>query len=447
MSVVVRFAPSPTGFLHIGNARAALVNWLFARKEGGKFMLRLDDTDKERSKQEYIDGLYKDLEWLGLDYDLFAKQSDRIDEYEAAKQQLIANGRLYACYETPDELEKKRRIQLAKGLPPVYDRSSLHATAEQIRAWEAEGRKPHWRFLLKEGMAEWADLLKGNLSFNPTHSLSDPVLVKADGTFLYTLSSIVDDIAFGITHIIRGEDHVTNTAVQVQLFEALGKNPNDVTFAHLALLVDQEGQPLSKRLNSFCLQNLQQAGIEPMALSCLIASLGSSIQPYFTYDLRDLAEHFDLTKIKGGARVDAQAIDAFHLRILHTLPYAEAKKRAEDFSLSEAEWDIVRDSLDHFEDYALWDAILHDAETRFSSLLPAEDGDYIQAAAQAFPEGPISESTWSAWTSALKQQNQRSGRDIAHPLRVALTGKEKGPEMKQLLPFLTRELILARLSK
>lgn len=444
MSVVVRFAPSPTGYLHIGNARAAVINWLFARKNNGKFMLRIDDTDTERSKQEYIDNLYKDLEWLHLDYDLFARQSDRIEQYRTAQQFLIDSGRLYPCYETSDELDMKRKFQLAKGKPPIYDRSALHATQKQIHQWEAEGRKPHWRFRLNDGIVSWNDMLKGKLSFNTTHSLSDPVLVKEDGSFLYTLSSIVDDLEFGITHIIRGEDHITNTAVQIQLLEALSQKPVAITFAHLSLLFDQNGQPLSKRLNSFCLKNLRETEIEPMALNCLIASLGSSTSPYLTYDLKDLAQHFELEHIKGGARVDEHALTSMSHKLLHSLPWSIARQRQAAFPFTELEWNVIREALNCFSDHALWNSILHQ-NIHFKDKIDPNDRDYVQKSWEYFPDHPIDETSWKSWTTALKSSTNRSGPALAHPLRLALTGFNDGPEMRKLLPLFTREMIQKRL--
>lgn len=341
MSVAVRFAPSPTGYIHAGNARIAVLNWLFARHFGGTFLLRLDDTDKERSKIEFVEGLYEDMRWLGLDHDQFARQSEREERYREAQRLLIESGRLYPCYETFEELERKRRLQLARKEPPLYDRAALRATKEQVAAWEKEGRRPHWRFRLNDGTVVWDDLTKGHLAFEPTKSLSDPVLVKDNGTFLYTFASVVDDLDFGITHIIRGEDHVTNTAVQIQIFEALaeafgrpfltaGKVFEGVRFAHLGLLLDEQGQPFSKRLSSFCLRNLREEGIEPMALVGFLASLGSSQTPVITTDLKELAQTFMLESIRGGARVALKDLLAFQHKILHILPFGTARREHPD---------------------------------------------------------------------------------------------------------------------
>lgn len=444
MPITVRFAPSPTGYLHVGNARVALINWLFARQHSGTFLLRLDDTDKERSKQEYVDGLFEDLAWLGLDPDTFARQSDRIALYQNAQEQLLTTGRLYACYETPEELERKRKVQLARGLPPVYDRSALSATREQIQAWQQEGRKPHWRFLLKDEEVSWEDIIKGKLSFHPTQSLSDPVLIKADGTFLYTLSSVVDDIAFGITHIIRGADHITNTAIQIQLFEALAPAHPSITFAHLALLFDADGQPLSKRINSFCLRTLREAGVEPMALNCMLAGLGATDAPYVTPDLQDLMQHFDLKERKGGARIEEPALAALHRKVLHALPYSVATSRAPGLPFSEKEWEVVREALEHFTDYPYWDSVLHSAQA-YARPASTEESAYLKEAAGSLPEDITDNCAWKTWTQTIKKQTGRVGKELAHPLRVALTGRDNGPEMHKLLPLIPREIVLTRL--
>ena len=314
MSVAVRFAPSPTGNLHIGNARTAVLNWLFARKHKGHFLLRLDDTDTERSKPEYIENLYEDLKWLGLDYEQFVRQSDRLERYREGQTKLIEAGYLYPCYETPEELERKRKVQLARKAPPIYDRAALSATQEQINQWKKEGRRQYWRFQLQEGIVSWNDFFKGALSFDLCNSVSDPVLVKEDGSFLYTLSSVIDDLDFNISHIIRGEDHVTNTGVQIQLINALGGQAENIIFAHLSLLLDQDGTPFSKRLQSFSLRNLRH--MDPMAINCFLAGIGSNVSPYITDNVHDLAEHFSLENIRGGARVEEKSLYNIQKKII-----------------------------------------------------------------------------------------------------------------------------------
>jgi glutamyl-tRNA synthetase len=396
-------------------------------------MLRLDDTDAERSKTEYVDGLYDDLSWMGLDYDKFARQSDRRQRYQECQQRLIQSGRLYPCYETFEELEFKRRVQLAKKQPPIYDRAALCAT-------EGEGRRPHWRFKLSDEEVAFDDMIKGHISVNPVYSLSDPVLIKEDGTFLYTISSVIDDIDFEITHIIRGEDHVTNTVIQIQLFnalkECLGITTPGVTFAHLALLLDASGQPLSKRLSSFCLKNLRSDGIEAMALNCFLASLGSSL--HITNEMQELIDNFDLGKVRGGARVDEKALIGIQHKILHTMPFRPA------FGVNENEWNVIRESLDRIEDVEYWRTVLHGRIV--PPQLSDEDAVFIHTAAEWLHGVQcVSDETWLLWTRHLTERTGRTGYNLVHPLRLALTGRERGPEMKRLLPLMDRGIILGRL--
>lgn len=449
MPVFVRFAPSPTGFIHIGNVRTAVINWLFARKHNGKFLFRIDDTDKTRSTDEYVNALYEDMHWLGLNYDAFAKQSERIHRYNSAMQYLIEIGRLYPCFETAEELERKRKILLKKNKPPIYDRASLGFSNEDIKLLEAEGKKPHWRFLLNDSPATWQDIIKGKLTVKTTESFSDPILVKEDGTFLYTLSSVVDDIDFNITHIIRGEDHVTNTAVQIQLFEALkkfGSNQGQeaVKFAHLSLLFDKEGQPLSKRINSFCLRTLRQEGFDAMALNCFIAELGSSKQQLLTYDLHELAKDFDIDCIRGGARVDMATLQGIQNKMLHIKPYENAKDSFVKFGVtfSEKEWLVVRESLNTENDIVIWHNVLHG---NIKVQKNEENIAYLKEVAKLLPSPPFDEKTWEQWAASIKNVTSKTGRNMIHPIRIALTGEENGPEMKKLIPIMKKNIIESRL--
>jgi glutamyl-tRNA synthetase len=443
--LITRFAPSPTGYLHLGNARAAIINWLFSKKVGGKFMLRLDDTDTERSKQEYVDSLYEDLEWLGLDYDIFAKQSDRINRYRECQQKLIDSGRLYACYETVAELDLKRKIQQAKKEPPVYDRAALNATNKQIEVWRSEGRRPHWRFKLNDTEVNFRDLLKGDIAFNPCQSLSDPILIKEDGSFLYTISSVVDDLDFCITHIIRGEDHLTNTAIQIQLFEALNdEKPVEIVFAHLALLFDKFGQPLSKRLGSFCLKNLRNDGVEPMALLCFLASLGSSKQLCVTQDVMQLIQHFDLDTIRGGARVDEQTLYGIQHKILHTMPFDCLSKKNTAVKITKQEWEIIREGVSKISEVDYWMNVLHGDIAPIK--IQSEDVEFLRLAAKWLEHHDVGCNTWDLLVEHLKQATTRSGYSLAHPLRFAITGKNNGPEMKRLLPLIDKQILLQRLT-
>ena len=438
MTVKVRFAPSPTGLLHIGNARAALINWLFAHRHGGQFMLRLDDTDLERSQNHFAEAIQQDLAWLGLHHDTFAKQSERFDRYDQAMQQLILDGRLYPCYETPEELDFKRKRQLSKGEPPIYDRTSLRLTEETKMAFEMQGRKPHWRFQLQPGLISWNDLVRGHVEYHGER-LSDPVLVRADGAYLYTLTSVVDDLDFGITHILRGEDHVTNTAVQIQLFTALNKGtPVDIKFGHTTLLMDAKGQALSKRLGSLSLQSMRDSGIEPMAINSLLARLGTSLPVESCLNLQTLAEHFDLgTFSRTPPHFDDQELLHLNHKLFQIMPYDEVKDRLANFhKIDEKVWLIIRGNLQTFKDAEKWHQILFGDLPPFP--IPPEDQLFIKEAASCLPDPhitPWTEQTWAEWTQAVKQKTDRKGRALLMPLRQVLTGMDHGPEMKDLLPL------------
>lgn len=432
----VRFAPSPTGRLHVGNGRIAVVNWLFARHLGGRFLLRLDDTDLERSTAAFAAGIEADLAWLGLAWDGFARQSDRMDRYAAAAERLKAGGRLYPCYETPEELSLKRKAQRAAGRPPRYDRAALKLTAEERRALEAAGRRPHWRFRLEDRDVAWADLVRGEQHFAAVH-LSDPVLLREDGRPLYTLSSTVDDIELGITHVIRGEDHVANTAVQVELFEALG-GPVPA-FAHLPLLVDAAGAGLSKRLGSLSLESLRTEGVEALTVASYLAKLGSSDAIEVRASLVQLAKEFDLSHLgRAAPRFDPAELWPLNAKLLHQLPFAAVAGRVA--GLDEALWLAIRGNLSRLAEAADWVAVCR------GEIVPVvEDAAFLAAAAALLPSEPWDGATWKAWTEAVKQASGRKGRALFHPLRLALTGREQGPEMAALLPLIGRGRALVRL--
>ncbi len=435
--ITVRFAPSPTGLLHVGNARVALLNWLFARHHGGRFILRIDDTDRERSKQEYTDAIQADLRWLGLDWVAEEHQSARLDRYAAAVERLKAAGRLYACYETPEELEFKRKRQLGRGQPPIYDRSGLKLSDAERARLEAEGRKPHWRFLLAHEDVRWDDLVHGPSHYHGAH-LSDPVLIRGDGTVLYTLSSVVDDIDMRVTHIVRGEDHLTNTAVQIQLFQALGGRAP--TFAHLPLMTDASGQGLSKRLGSLSLRELRAEGIEAMALNSLLAKLGTAdaVRPYAT--LAELAAEFDWAKMsRATPKFDPAELRHVNARLLHEMPFDVARRRLD--GLDERLWLAVRGNITRLAEAAEWQAVCA------QPLAPViEDADFLGTAAALLPPEPWDEATWAAWTARLKESTGRKGKALFHPLRLALTARENGPELKLLLPLIGRDRAWARLN-
>jgi glutamyl-tRNA synthetase len=440
MTTTVRFAPSPTGRLHAGNIRTALFNFLFARKTGGSLILRLDDTDRERSTEEFAEGIREDLAWLGLAWANEVRQSERFARYEAAIEQLKTSGRLYPAYETPEELELKRKRQLARGRPPVYDRAALKLTSEERARLEAEGRTPHWRFLLEQRDVAWEDLVRGRQHVDAV-SLSDPVLIRADGTYLYTLPSVVDDIDLGITHVIRGEDHVTNTAPQIQLFEALGATPP--TFGHHNLLVGADGQALSKRDRSLAIEGLRAEGIEALAVASYAAVIGTSdaIAPHASLD--ELVEKFDFAKLsRAPARFDAHELRLLNAKLLHMLPFGAVADRLEAMGVPGEQdfWEAVRGNLAVLADAKIW------WEVVAGRLQPViEDAKLCREAAALLPEGPWDETTWSTWSAAVKQATGAKGKALFQPLRLALTGCEHGPELKQLLPLIGRARALARL--
>ena len=439
--VVTRFAPSPTGLLHVGNARVALVNWLLARGgDKGRFVLRIDDTDPERSRPEFAAAIDDDLSWLGLDWDVRVRQSERLALYDAAAERLREAGRLYPCYETPDELERKRKAQRAAGRPPIYDRAARKLSVAEIAGLEAEGRKPHWRFFLEAELVSWVDGIRGPAKFEGA-KLGDPVLIRADGSYLYTLPSVVDDIDLGISHIVRGEDHVTNSAVQCQIFHALGKHPGEITFAHMSLLLDAGGGPLSKRLGGLALAELRQTGIEPMALNSLLAALGSRDAIESRESLAELTEHFDLSRYsRNPPRFDGRELARLNGQILRVMPFEAARERLGIAAMDEVFWLAVRANLDALDEARGW----WDICTR--PLAPIiEDGEFLAQAADALPEEPWDDTVWGAWTGVLKAETGRRGKQLFHPLRLALTARERGPELRNLLPVIGRARVLARL--
>lgn len=441
---IVRFAPSPTGRIHIGNARTALMNFLFARKHHGQFILRFDDTDVERSKEEYAQAIEVDLAWLGIQPDLTFRQSQRVAFYHAAAEKLRAAGGLYPCYETAEELERRRKRQQARGLPPVYDRAALALTAEDHARLEAEGRRPHWRFRLDHHIARWNDLVRGE-SHIDCASLSDPVLLREDGSYLYTLPSVVDDIEFGVSHIIRGEDHVTNTAVQIQLFEALVGPEALPIFGHHNLLTSASGEGLSKRSGALSIAALRDSGIESLALAVVAVLTGTSDSVHPVQSLDALAAVLDLAHVsRNQARFDPAELAGLSARTLHQMPYEAVRDRlvAHDISgyKAEAFWLAVRGNLSVFLDVVDWWRIV---EGEIEPIV--EDPEFLGVAGALLPDEPWDAGTWAQWTAALKAQTSRKGRALFHPLRLALTGREEGPELAALLPLIGRPNSAARL--
>ena len=432
--IKVRFAPSPTGFMHIGNTRTALFNWLLAKKLGGKFMLRIDDTDRVRSKKEYEDAMRESLIWLGFEWSEEARQSARFDRYNEVTKKLMDEGRIYACYETPEELEIKRKRAMAKGLAPVYDRQALHYTAEDLAKFKAEGRKPHYRFKLLDGVIEWNDIVRGHCRYE-AEKLSDPIIIREDGSYLYHLPSCIDDSDFGITHIVRGEDHTTNTASQIQMFEAIGgKVP---TFAHLPLLTGTEGK-LSKRLGSLGVRELKAEGVEAMAICSFLAKLGTSdaIEPYYSLD--ELAASLDFTKLgRSQPKFDEEELKHFNTKVVRSMPYSLVKDRID---ADETFWNDVRANLDVVDDVKVWEDICHKEVTPI-----IEDKALTDLAAELLPAETWTENTFNEWMSILKAQSGKKGRELFHPVRKALTALDNGPELKTLLPLIGYEKAKKRL--
>lgn len=433
MTVTTRFAPSPTGHLHVGNIRTALHNALFALKHGGRFLLRIDDTDLERSREEYVEAIRADLAWLGLHPDDEVRQSQRFDLYEREFEKLKAAGRVYACYETPEELELRRKVLLGRGLPPVYERKPEGSPVP-------EGIAPHWRFKLDhEAGIEWDDLIRRHQTFSPA-LISDPVIRRADGSWLYMLPSVIDDIEMGVSHIVRGEDHVTNSATQLQMFDALGAaRPN---MAHEALIVAAEGK-LSKRLGSAGTDSMREAGIEPMALLSLLARLGTSQPVEARAQLGELAEGFDFAHFgRAPAHFDMAEVEQINAKLLHAMDYHDVSARLPE-QIGEAEWLALRGNLAHLGEAADWIHVLHGDIA--AAKLDEEDREFIARANDAASTIDWNENPWAALTSTLKEMTGRKGKSLFMPLRLALTGREHGPEMAAILPLIGRERALARL--
>jgi glutamyl-tRNA synthetase len=433
MTVTTRFAPSPTGRLHVGNIRTALHNALFALKHGGRFLLRIDDTDLERSREEYVESIRTDLAWLGLHPASEVRQSQRFDLYEREFEKLKAAGRVYACYETPEELELRRKILLGRGLPPVYERKPDGSPVP-------EGVAPHWRFKLDHGAPiEWDDLIRGHQSFNPA-LISDPVIRRADASWLYMLPSVIDDIDMGVTHIVRGEDHVTNSATQLQMFDALGAaRPH---MAHEALIVAAEGK-LSKRLGSAGTDSMREAGIEPMALLSLLARLGTSQPVEARARLGELAQGFDFGHFgRAPAHFDMAEVEQLNAKLLHAMDYHDVSDRL-PAEIGEAEWLALRGNLAHLGEAADWVAVLHGDIA--AAEMPVEDRQFLSVASKQASSIDWADNPWGELTSALKEATGRKGKPLFMPLRLALTGRDHGPEMAALLPIIGRERAVARL--
>lgn len=444
----LRFAPSPTGNLHVGNARTLLLNWLMAKKHKATFILRFDDTDLERSKDEYAVQIKEDMAWLGLDYDQEVKQSARLDLYKKAAEFLKESGRLYPCYETKQELDFKRKRQLSQGRPPVYDRAALRLTSDEIAEFEQEGRVPHWRFKLDQDTTiTWDDAAHGLLSFEAKH-FSDPILIRENGAPVYTLSGVVDDLDLEITHIVRGDDHISNTAIQIQVMDALAGHLNgkstDFTFAHMPLLTGEEGEGLSKRLGSLGLKDLKEQNIEPLALIQYLGTLGNPESPEMALSIGDFLASFDLGKFgKSSPKFSPGDLDRANEKYLHAVTFDHIKHRLDDLGFKDISpefFQTIQGNIVRLTD------IKEHYDICYGVVTPKiEETDYISSALDALPEGPWTADTWMTWTGALKAKTGRKGKALFMPLRQALTAADHGPEMKNLLPFIGPEKTKKRL--
>lgn len=441
MSVVTRFAPSPTGRLHVGNIRTALNNWLLARRHGGRFLLRIDDTDLARSTEDNVHAIRADLAWLGLDYAAEERQSERFAIYQAAFERLIAAGRVYRCYETQGELDLKRKVLASRGLPPIYDRAALTLTEADHAARAAAGEAPHWRFLIDHDQPiGWDDAIRGPQKFDP-RQMSDPVVRRADGTWLYMLPSVIDDIDMGVTDVLRGEDHVSNTATQVQMFTALGAAVP--RFAHAALLTGNEGK-LSKRLGALGVADWREAGIEPEALVALLARLGTSDPVDPALGIEDLAKTFDLSRFgRAPARFDETELARVNTAVIHRLPFARVADRL-PAGMDETVWHAVRPNLTRVDEAGQWWQVIKGPI--IATEPDAETAAFLHQAATLAAELDWTADPWTALTLALKDATGRKGKDLFLPLRRALTGMDHGPDMKALLPLIGRDAAVARLA-
>ena len=437
----VRFAPSPTGYLHIGNFRTALINFLFAKNKNGHFMLRIDDTDDERSLKKYEDAIKEDLSWVGINWDSLEKQSSRLSYYDQALQKLLDKKRAYPCFETAEELSLKRKKQLSSGKPPIYDRSALNLSDSDIADLKAKGRSPHYRFLLDHKDVNWNDLVKGASQYNMSN-LSDPVIIREDGRVIYTLASVVDDIDFEVTDILRGEDHMTNSAAQIQLFEALESSPPNL--GHLSLLTDISGVGLSKRLGSISLRDLKDEGFQPMAISSLLSKVGSSDAIEIFRDINQIISDFDISKFgKSKPKFDKNELRGLNSKLFKMLDFSDISNQLKkfNFKISSDFWELVKGNIENLEELELWWNIIYgNIEPKYN------DENFLNTALETLPEGNFDKNTWTNWTSILMEETGRKGKELYNPLRMCLTGQNKGPEMATLVFLMGRGKVLERLT-
>jgi glutamyl-tRNA synthetase len=441
--MLTRFAPSPTGYLHIGNVRTAIFSYILAKKNKGKFILRIDDTDLDRSKKEYDVALRDDLSWLGISYDNSFYQSERFSKYDEALEFLLQKGRVYKCFESQEELETKRKLQLGRGQPPIYDRSSLKLSPAQIESLESSGKRPHYRFLLEHKNVAWVDSIKGEIIINPTN-MSDPIIKRENGIYTYMLPSSIDDLDYNITHITRGEDHITNTAIQIQMMEALREDSSKaITFAHLPLLKIKEGK-LSKRSGSLegTIKYFRSENFEPITLLTYLSKLGTSDNIEPKESMEQLIYEFSISKFSASpATFELEVVEDLNTKILHQLSY-DAVRRRTDLNFSKEFWDVIKENIVKLSDLDLWHRVCFE---QINVEISKHDKDFLEIALQNFPKGDVDENTWGQWIENIKKVSPRKGRDLFHPIRLALTGLENGPEMKKLLPIIGRKVVLERL--
>ena len=441
MTLKARFAPSPTGLLHIGNARSAVINWAYIKNKGGDFILRIDDTDLERSKKKYENKIKENLLWLGLSWSKTFNQSQRIDIYDKKILLLKESERIYPCFESAEELSLKRKTQLLSGKPPIYDRSALKLTSNQIENLIKEGKNPHWRFKLEEEIIEWQDLIKGKVSFD-SKNLSDPVLIREDGSLLYHLPSVVDDVEENITDIIRGEDHITNTAFHIQLFKSL--NAKIPHFGHHPFLTDEEGKSFGKRLGSLSIQKMYEDGFESLTLLNYLLSIGTSKNLSKEKNIDKLVNNFNIDNLASSSpKFSISVLKLLNKDLLRSYDFSDTKKKFIDLNVKDASedfWIFIKNNINYFSESLDWIKVINSTE-----IYIQEPNDYLNAAAELLPEDPYDETTWDVWTDLIKNKTGKKGKELFMPIRFALTGREKGPELKYLLPLLTKELILKKL--
>lgn len=439
-NTITRFAPSPTGLLHVGNIRTALFNYLYALKNNGKFILRIDDTDTQRSTREFTDQIILDLNWLGIKIDEIYKQSERIEIYRKYFKKLVDDGFLYECYETQDELEYKRKRLISRRMPPIYDRSSLDISDEERNKYIEEGRKPYWRFKLSGKKNIFQDLVRGEVVVD-TSAQSDPVVVREDGGFLYNLPSVIDDIEMEITNIIRGEDHVTNSGIQIEMFSSLNKLAP--TFGHHPLLVDENGDPFSKRNSALSIKDLKKNGIDPMAINLLNASIGTSIKMTSVNSLNEISNFLVLDKLgRAPARFSIDQLNKLNSSLLIDLSFdeVEEKLRNQNIFANRPLWEIIKNNLNNLSEYAKWDKIINE-EIKIERI----DNNFLNTAAEVLPEEPWDDETWNLWIENIKKSTNKKGRDLFLPLRKSITGLEDGPELKKLILLIGYDKIKRRL--